>query len=29
MLIVQARRLGARIVTCDDAIRTQQPGCVW
>jgi PIN domain nuclease of toxin-antitoxin system len=29
MLIAQARRLGARIVTCDDAIRTHQPGCVW
>jgi PIN domain nuclease of toxin-antitoxin system len=29
MLIVQSRRLGARIVTCDDAIRRHAPGCIW
>jgi PIN domain nuclease of toxin-antitoxin system len=29
MLMVQSRRLGARIVTCDDAIRRHAPGCVW
>lgn len=29
MLIVQARRVGARIVTCDEAIRRHQNGCVW
>jgi len=29
MLIVQGRRLGARIVTCDDAIRRHVPRCVW
>ena len=29
MLIVQARRLSARIVTCDDAIRRHVSGCVW
>jgi PIN domain nuclease of toxin-antitoxin system len=29
MLIVQSRRLGAPIVTCDDAIRRHVPGCVW
>jgi PIN domain nuclease of toxin-antitoxin system len=29
MLIVQSRRLGARIVTCDDAIRAHHDGCVW
>jgi PIN domain nuclease of toxin-antitoxin system len=28
MLIVQSRRLGARIVTTDDAIR-RHAGCVW
>jgi len=29
MLIVQSRRLGARIVTCDEAIRQYVAGCVW
>ena len=29
MLIVQSRRLSARIVTCDDAIRRHVDGCVW
>lgn len=29
MLIAQARRLEARIVTCDDAIRQHVPRCVW
>jgi PIN domain nuclease of toxin-antitoxin system len=29
MLIVQSRRLGAAIVTCDDAIRRHAPGCLW
>ena len=29
MLIVQSRRLGARIVTCDDAIRRHVSGCIW
>ena len=29
MLIVQARRIGARIVTCDTAIRHHVPHCVW
>jgi len=29
MLIVQSRRLNARIVTCDDAIRRYVPGCIW
>ena len=29
MLIVQGKRLGARIVTCDDAIRRHVPGCIW
>jgi PIN domain nuclease of toxin-antitoxin system len=29
MIIVQARRIGARIVTCDDAIRRHVPNCVW
>ena len=29
MLIVQSRRLEARIVTCDDAIRRHVPRCVW
>jgi PIN domain nuclease of toxin-antitoxin system len=29
MLIVQSRRLGARIVTCDDAIARLVPRCVW
>lgn len=29
MLIVQSRRLGARIVTCDEAIRRHVPGCIW
>ena len=29
MLIVQAQRLGARIVTCDDAIRRHVRNCVW
>ena len=28
-LIVQGRRLGARIVTCDDAIRRHVAGCIW
>jgi PIN domain nuclease of toxin-antitoxin system len=29
MLLVQGRRVGARIVTCDDAIRRHAPRCVW
>ena len=29
MLIVQGRRLSARIVTCDDSIRRHASGCVW
>ena len=29
MLIVQGRRLGARLVTCDEAIRQHVPRCVW
>ncbi len=29
MLIVQARRHEARIVTCDEAIRRHVPKCVW
>lgn len=29
MIIVQSRRLGARIVTGDDAIRRYVPGCIW
>jgi len=29
MLIVQSRRLEARILTCDDAIRRHISGCVW
>jgi PIN domain nuclease of toxin-antitoxin system len=29
MIIAQSRRLGVRIVTCDDAIRRAVPGCVW
>jgi len=29
IIIVQSRRLGARIVTCDDAIRRHVAGCVW
>ena len=29
MLIVQSRRLGATIVTCDDAIRRHAPNCIW
>jgi PIN domain nuclease of toxin-antitoxin system len=29
MIIVQAARLGARIVTCDDAIRRYVRDCVW
>jgi PIN domain nuclease of toxin-antitoxin system len=29
MLVVQSRRLGAPIVTCDDAIRRHIPGCLW
>lgn len=29
MIIVQSRRLGARVVTVDDAIRRQVPNCVW
>jgi PIN domain nuclease of toxin-antitoxin system len=29
MLIVQGRRLGAPIVTCDDAIRRHAAGCLW
>ncbi len=29
MLIVQSRRLDARIVTCDDAITKHSPRCVW
>lgn len=29
MLIAQARRLGARVVTCDEAIRAHEPRCVW
>jgi|MudIll2142460700_1097286.scaffolds.fasta_scaffold57155_3 PIN domain nuclease of toxin-antitoxin system len=29
MIIVQSRRLAARIVTCDESIRRYVPGCVW
>jgi PIN domain nuclease of toxin-antitoxin system len=29
MLVVQGRRLNARIVTCDDAIRRHITGCIW
>lgn len=29
LLVAQSRRLGARIVTCDDAIRGFAPDCVW
>lgn len=29
MLVVQARRLGARVVTCDEAIRGLAGNCVW
>jgi PIN domain nuclease of toxin-antitoxin system len=29
MLIVQSRRLGARIVTCDEVIRRHVPRCIW
>jgi PIN domain nuclease of toxin-antitoxin system len=29
MLIVQSRRLGARLVTCDGDIRLHAPRCVW
>ncbi len=29
MLIAQSRRLKARIITCDEAIREHAPGCVW
>jgi len=29
MLVAQSRRLRARIVTCDDAIRRYVPNCVW
>lgn len=29
MLLVQGRRLGARIVTCDDAIRAHYDDCIW
>ena len=29
MLIVQSRRIAARIVTCDEAIRRYVPGCIW
>ena len=29
MIIVQSRRLDARVVTCDDAIRRHVPRCVW
>lgn len=29
MLIVQSQRLGARIITCDEAIRGQVDDCVW
>ena len=29
MLIAQGRRLAARIVTCDEAIRSHAKGCVW
>jgi PIN domain nuclease of toxin-antitoxin system len=29
MLIVQGRRVGARIVTCDDQITRYSPRCVW
>ena len=29
MLIVQSRRLEARIVTCDEAVRRHAAGCVW
>ncbi len=29
MLIVQSRRIEARVVTCDDAITHHLPRCVW
>jgi PIN domain nuclease of toxin-antitoxin system len=29
ILIVQARRLGAHLVTCDEAIRRYRADCVW
>lgn len=29
MIIVQSRRLTARIVTCDEAIRQHVSGCLW
>lgn len=29
MLVVQAQRLGARVVTCDRAISEHLPDCVW
>lgn len=29
MLIVQGRRLGASIVTCDEVISKHAPGCLW
>ena len=29
MIIVQSRRLGARIVTCDDGIRRHLSDCIW
>jgi PIN domain nuclease of toxin-antitoxin system len=29
MLIAQAKRLEARVVTCDEAIARQVKGCVW
>lgn len=29
MIIVQSRRLGAAIVTCDDAMRRHTSGCIW
>ena len=29
MIIAQGRRLHARIVTCDDAIRRHVSGCIW
>jgi PIN domain nuclease of toxin-antitoxin system len=29
MIIAQGRRLEARIVTCDDAIRRHVSGCLW
>jgi PIN domain nuclease of toxin-antitoxin system len=29
MILVQSRRLGAPIVTCDETMRQHAPGCVW